>query len=429
MSAPNVATKEPHVVCALCNASNDSDSRFCKQCGKSLPRSAVTLAQVEQQIETLVKQALDLYDQNRLDEALLTCEGVLTLDHENVSALSLKGLIHEKKGQMPLAIEAFEEVVRLNPMSVADKAKLESLKRNEHTPNLKQSARPRSVWLDIAPTVLAITAGGALMLFGLWLSMRMLTLPVENTKQEEPSLSNNQSQAFQPPSQPPANMTTQPPALPAESDENTANETATNNNSASGAPLPPMTIDPSQLTLSPRPNPPSSGNRAISGPIPSQPRLPGSTSSSNPMTTPSKENEKEDEAIVMPDVGKQPDTGVYDIQVTRPSGGGTRGSGGNANANNVDGVLRTAQNHQAAGNYQQAIALYQQSVPNLKHPGEILQRIALCYYRLNDKVSARNNYQQAIQALNQQIQAGVDSARAREILQTCQQGLALCEEY
>jgi Flp pilus assembly protein TadD len=48
--------------------------------------------------EQLMREAVSLFEQGRLEEALLACEGALALDETYAPALSLKGLIHERRG-------------------------------------------------------------------------------------------------------------------------------------------------------------------------------------------------------------------------------------------------------------------------------------------------------------------------------------------
>lgn len=82
----------------------------------------------KERIEALMREAVHLYEQNRVDEALLACEGILALDPRHVHALSLKGLIHERRGQIADAIHAYERVLEIDPLSVSERARLEALR-------------------------------------------------------------------------------------------------------------------------------------------------------------------------------------------------------------------------------------------------------------------------------------------------------------
>lgn len=420
--------------CSDCNTINDADGRFCKQCGKPLSRgTGVTLAQLEEQIEGLIREALRLYEQARFDEALLPCEGVLVLDKENVTALSLKGLIHEKRGEITLAIEAFEKVVLLNPLSVADRAKLNALKSNHHHPDLSHITQAkRSIWMQLLPTAVAMSAAAALLLFGLWYTFRLAGTNTQATgnpsaplnPQSETAWNTNIKQPGVTPHGQGEASVVQPPATVTPIPENRWTDNQSPN---SGSILPPLSVDPSRLALMPESNTPPKANGTI-------PTLPSNTRTSNSsLPAPPNTNQQDDGTIVMPDVNldkkPEPDKGVYDIQVTRRDGK-PAGSGGGSNTRptDVNSLLQTAQQQQLAGNYRQAITTYERAAPNLQYPGELYQQIAICYYRLGEKGNARHYYQLAIEKLQAQIQVNYETARARAALQACQQGLTLCEE-
>lgn len=82
--------------------------------------------------EDKLRQLLDMAfwhsDAGNADSAILACRAALEIDGACVSALSLLGCLYEKKGEIDLAIEAFERAVDLNPNSVADIEKLEMLR-------------------------------------------------------------------------------------------------------------------------------------------------------------------------------------------------------------------------------------------------------------------------------------------------------------
>lgn len=422
--------------CSDCSTMNDADGRFCKQCGKPLARAATaTLAQVEEKIEDLIQEALRLYEQARYDEALLACEGVLVLDSENVTALSLKGLIHEKRGEIALAIEAFEKVILLNPLSVADRAKLEALKNHHHAqPDLSRMPQAKkSLWMELMPTAVALTAAAALLVFGLWLTFRWsstLARTATPTPENPPVQTAWNPDASQPnatPNSQPQPSIVQPPATVTPLEDSRANRSLQN---PSEGTLPPLAIDPSRLALMPESNATANLNTTIPT-LPSN-RPNGSQRQNNGTLPPPPNNSQQDDGtIVMPDVDldkkQEPDRGVYDIQITRREGSSTN-SGSNTRPPSVNSLLQTAQQLQMAGNYRQAIATYERAVPQIQYPGEVYQQIALCYYRLGEKSNAKQYYQLAIDKLQAQIQANYEPARARAALQACQQGLALCEE-
>jgi len=131
--------------CTQCGADNTDNSRFCHQCGhrlqpeRKLPPLDEGVFQMDtpeqqEKIQHLLNEALSHEAEGRLQEAILACEGVLVLDPANTSAHSLLGLIYEKQGDLRKAVAEYEKVVALNPDSVADRAKLEDLRRRLHMP-------------------------------------------------------------------------------------------------------------------------------------------------------------------------------------------------------------------------------------------------------------------------------------------------------
>ncbi|MCS7311209.1 MAG: hypothetical protein NZ741_13415, partial [Armatimonadetes bacterium] len=89
-------------------------------------------------------------------------------------------------------------------------------------------------------------------------------------------------------------------------------------------------------------------------------------------------------------------------------------------------LVRVAQQHQLAGRYREAVALYQKALQGATDRGFIYQQIGLCHQRLGELDSARDAYQQAITEYERQIAAGQNVERARRGLEAAKQGLAAC---
>jgi tetratricopeptide (TPR) repeat protein len=108
--------------------------------------------------EQLMREAVSLFEQGRLEEALLACEGALALDETYAPALSLKGLIHERRGQVAEAMAAYERVQAVNPLSVAERARLDALRRQARAVVRPAPARP--LWVETLPVALAFLGVG-----------------------------------------------------------------------------------------------------------------------------------------------------------------------------------------------------------------------------------------------------------------------------
>lgn len=163
--------------CTQCGTANTRDSKFCKECGESLvtayaPKvSADPFVQAglggEDQLQRLLDMAFWHNEAGNVGAALLACQAALALNDRCSTAWSLMGCLYEKKGDLDRAVEAFEVVCALNPESLADAQKLESLRRGIHVKAVPQPAVYRWVPPALArvvqdkPSAPAIGAAGA----------------------------------------------------------------------------------------------------------------------------------------------------------------------------------------------------------------------------------------------------------------------------
>lgn len=352
----------------------------------SIPQSVDSDVRPQERIESLMREAVQLYEQNRLEEALLVCEGILALDSQHTHALSLKGLIHERRGQIGEAIYAYQRVLEIDPLRVAERARLESLRRRKSATR----APSRPIWLEAMPAIVAFFIAGGILLFGLIWLVRSSTVP------PSPQNSIPQTMNFVPPTPtPPATTSRRAESPPAEDT------------------VPPVVIDPSKIALAPArpPAPPLTGEiPTLPTPLP-DPGKADAREPQKPNSTPASE--------ILPDVKvEERDPGVYEITVHRAG----------TNDTPREDPVATARRHQMAGNYREAIDAYLRALPTASSLGYVHQQIATCYLRLNEKANARQHFLQAIQAYEQQIRAGRDRDSALQGISACQDGLKLCEE-
>ncbi|MGQ9657770.1 MAG: tetratricopeptide repeat protein [Fimbriimonadales bacterium] len=350
--------------------------------------------------EQLMREAVALFEQGRLEEALLACEGALALDECYAPALSLKGLIHERRGQITEAMAAYERVQALNPLSVAERARLDALRRQARAAVRPAPTRP--LWVETLPVALAFLGVGITLLIGFVLVVRWSVPPTPAPKVEASEVSPTTSHASTNP--PPTSVPT-PPAEPPQSSQPQAF-------------VPPVTVDPSRLALAPaEPAPPR-------GQIPTLPAPEPDKKPASKPETPQTSNRQSPDADLMPDVKvEETQRGVYEIRVERaPAPSSSHG------APRAPDTLTQAQNLQRAGNYREAIQLYLQALPTAPNPAEVHQQIAISYLRLGERANARTHFQQAILEYERQIQAGRDVETARQGIAACQNGLLLCNE-
>ncbi len=395
------------MVCMRCEHPLEEGAHYCSYCGAPIEHGEVPNWRREQ-AERLLREAMSLNEQGRYEEALLACEGALALEPEMLPALSLKALLHEKRGQIEQAIATYQRVVQLNPLSVSERAKLEALRRQPKIAVRPVLSTARPLWLEALPAILAFIGAGVVLVVGLAVVLRLST-----------------------PSAPPA----QPPSSPSESAAEPA-QTAqqppfvVNAPAESAAPaVPPVMVDPSRLALAPTPetSQPPRGAIPHSAPSASNKSEPSGKSNGAP-TSQNGQTAAPAQGDLMPDVEvrESQQGGVYEIYVHKDeSSSGSAPSSSPAHPR--EDPLETARRHQMAGNYREAIEAYMQALPTAPSQGEVHQQIAICYLRLGDKANARAHFQQAIQAYQQQIQRGQNVDSAREGIRACEQGLKLCE--
>ena len=130
------------MVCPSCGTHNSKPYKFCPDCGQRLvPPAAATgpslsdgsgakpVARLDEaaQAARLLDQAFQLYDDAQYDEALGCCQASLALDPGGSTAHSLLGMIYERLGKTAEAVQQYQLVLQMNPDSIADAIKLETL--------------------------------------------------------------------------------------------------------------------------------------------------------------------------------------------------------------------------------------------------------------------------------------------------------------
>ncbi len=153
--------------CNDCGTRNSVDSKYCKECGSKVndgyrtmmltveDLNAVEDDQGQQRLTHLLDMAFWHNEAGHTDAAIRASEAALKIHPLCTTAHSLLGTLYEKKGNDDKAIEHFQEVVRLNPDSEADAAKLEQVRQGVH---VKATAQPLAYkWLP--PAVAGLGAG------------------------------------------------------------------------------------------------------------------------------------------------------------------------------------------------------------------------------------------------------------------------------
>ena len=112
--------------CKECGTGNPLDSSFCKKCGTALPEQ--DLAEARGKMDEVLEEGNNLFTEGRTDEAMLIAEAAVAANPSSHMAYSLKGLCHERLGQIAEALECYETAVSLHPDSALDKVKVAALR-------------------------------------------------------------------------------------------------------------------------------------------------------------------------------------------------------------------------------------------------------------------------------------------------------------
>ena len=123
--------------CTSCGTRNSDDGNFCRQCGHKLDKPAgarITEAAYEkalpedEQVASLLERAYTARKTGGREAAIALCMEALAVRPDSTACHSLLGQLHEQGGDIERAIAEYEQVLILNPGSIADRVKLDELR-------------------------------------------------------------------------------------------------------------------------------------------------------------------------------------------------------------------------------------------------------------------------------------------------------------
>lgn len=143
--------------CSSCGAKDVADSNFCRQCGRKLEKLSIpTISEEafdralpdEQQVTALLERAYQRRKENNIPGAIMLCQDVLALRPDSTTAHGLLGQLYEQIGERDNAVDQYEQVLKLNPGSIADRVKLDDLREGRAAPSPGRSPLPKIVVVD-----------------------------------------------------------------------------------------------------------------------------------------------------------------------------------------------------------------------------------------------------------------------------------------
>ena len=410
----NKADCEPPLVmisCKECATLNSLDSAFCKKCGKALAQEDAIDAR--EKLDKQLDQAFELFHHGRTDEAALLTETALASDPTCLRALSLRGMILERKGLIVEALETYEMIVARDPNAALERMKIQTLRGVLDVRRFAAPQANRTVAMVIAGcTMLLVVAIVAILITSNRRPAEVaMETPVKQTVGDTFGSTTPGSAAVK---QPPA-TTDQSGAkdqqAPTQTQSSPANQTLQTNATAlpkatpEGALMPP--VDPlkgAQIQQLPATNP----TPAASSPANSQPPTQADPDPSA-VTQTTQQKPTEPPAIV-------------DIKLS--SGEPAQGADGGMDKNGIDALVRSAKGQFLVGNYQAAAGTYARALSAGADPALVNQRLGQCYEHLGRNSDAIDAYSKAIAASENAINKGKgDKAQLGSILASSRQAL------
>jgi tetratricopeptide (TPR) repeat protein len=394
------------------------DSTFCKRCGTTLPDE--DLAIEKQKLDDTVREGVRLFNEGHSAEAMAIAETAVVSDPTHAQAWSLKGMAHERMGQIAEALDCYEKVVGMNPDSALDKLKLNHL-RNQLANQAKGDPKPkqRALLIAAAAAVVLFATSGAIIAVIANNQQQALAantakgntsnealLQPFDTGQSNPTQTATTNQAQNPVQANPNTGTANPNPGPQNPAPDPTNAIRNSDNSNQYRPsyratrdLPGVYGQPTEIegsirpvTVSIRPD----GSEQLS---------PNRNSQSNldPDPTPAENSQSRETANTAP---TEPDPGIIEIRASGNQSPRNTGDSPRDSANGATALVRTAQSQFLSGNLEGATQSYRRALQYGADSGSVNQRLGQAYERMGKRREALNAYQEAQSALERKIKAG-----------------------
>ena len=445
--------------CTECGEKNLAESNFCKRCGhKTEPLSEksasgkvseeayIRALPDDERVTALLERAYSLKASGDAVGAIKACEEAISITPDSASAHSLLGQLHASQGNVEPAIRAYEAALALNPGDIADRMKLDELKRGDlpilNHANLKSTLPLSSAPLIVerttfsSPLVPALLGLTVLLLGGiciaLWRDTGQKTVPVvvantgnsPSTNQERPIIPNS---VFTP---------TLPPNVPAKEQVTGNNKPETQHPNQGAENKVKENAQPSMPDASPTRNPTPSTRTPLPPKVKAEVRVREKLDGGENVTGTSADTMK---IVIDASQGNQArrtekpnksnnnpaaKTNSNDHIVVVEANEGNKTFGGN----NTRSARLIADDLKLKGDYTRAIPQYQKALSGAgDESGYLYQQIGYCYQRRGDKAAAKSNYERAAGEYRRQLASGRQPEDAKNGLRSVETSLKLCE--
>lgn len=423
--------------CSKCKTLNEDDSRFCKRCGQYLYHNEKTDEKKPDEhirVGELIYAAYKHKESGKVDEAILACQGALTLNDQSSSAHSLLASLYEMRGDINLAIEEYRKVLKIEPDNNSIKEKIAYLDNILLEP-ANQPSVPGFNIEYLRPYMPAITAVGAMLLV-LIIGFSLIKVlsrgsssgiadrntsttqqqPIPQIQQQDQQVNpaNQQQQTYPSQAQIENPQVAQPQTTtataPVQQLPNTqSTNTETRNNTRRGIPSVPLPRVIQPTAIVPR-------NATVISPI-----YPQSSSNVNnsPVIVPVDENNGQSR-------NKYPEP----PKISQPSITYTAPKTTPAKTNTASPVIQPVQDPeeramqlQGAGKYNDAISAYQNILKKTNDKARVYQQLALSFQHSGKNQQAIDSYRKAISAYKEQLSAGRDASDVQRDIRSCEAGI------
>jgi len=375
-------------------------------CGAKLEPQVIL---TPEEAESLLAEGYRAIQNDKPSEALYLAETVLRADPKNPSALALKALVHEQRGELESALNLYEQILLLKADSDLDRIRLIQIRKQLEQRNMPESIEQKSQ----KSLALLAGAGACLTVIVLGAVLALATSKSPNDpKPETEHYAANLPLGFELPVQQKTSTPNQPslnsPKVHSQQNDPSA--------SRQSSPFPsqlwnpgPVSITPNaELQLLPDPSAGSSNsNFANQTPSVSPSVIPSENQNANGNTGIETQKEREDENILEPQ--KPPHRGIVKIQVYDENESAMNPSAVSEN------IYRIAQNKMKAGDYRGAIKDFLASLDGSQKPALTHQLIARCYKALGEKENARRHFETAKRLYKEAGQTEEEKACEREL--------------